>query len=160
MARCRFTRRLDYDGPILSVIGFNSHRFAGEFVDFGQSVHPAHGANFVSKAVFKQCVLEARANVLAFYRLLLQENRAVYLTHSPNRCPAAHLATLQAFEAVMVNELEAMGARFIDVRGQCLVDGQLKPEYCRPGDGFHANSKYGAQVIDQLIAECATDAVF
>lgn len=154
--KARFEGLLEFEGPILSVVGFNSHRFAIDIAEYltgaGLDLRP----NSLSSAVFHRCVIEARAEVLNFYRLLLDAGRSVYFTHSPNRHPAEHQDLVHAFEAILICELQALGAQFIDVRETCLDGGRLKPEYCRTTDAVHANAKYGGVVIDKFLTASLT----
>lgn len=153
--KARFKELLEFKGPILSVVGFNSHRFAVDIAEYlmgaGLNLRP----DSLSSAVFHQCVIEARAEVLNFYRLLLDAERSVYFTHSPNRQPAKHQDLVHAFEAILISEIQALGAHFVDVRETCMVEGRLKPEYCRTADAVHANAKYGGVVIDKFLTVSA-----
>ncbi|SDE37868.1 hypothetical protein [Ruegeria marina] len=144
----RFKDLLTFDGPIISTLGFNSHRFAIDFASYAKSRQLAPLPSVLSDQAFADTVRDSRRNALAFYRLLSDHSREVYFTCSPQRVASSLLPVLRAFEDVLIDEVAATGARFIDFRHLALDDHVLRPEFCNAKDQMHGNAKLGGLILD------------
>lgn len=143
-----FSALLDHEGPILSTVGFNSHRFGAFFDRF--LVAEKIDQTMISDDVFRASALASRVGSLAFYRLLAERGRRVYFTCSPQIAsrPAA-LPILKRFEDVLIPECEAAGAQFVDTRDAILgPDGTILDTYI--GESIHGNQRWAAIVFSRF----------
>lgn len=148
----RFRGLLTFDGPIISTLGFNSHRFAHDFAAYTASRQLDPLPNALSDRAFTDTVRDARRDALDFYSLLAAHSREVYFTCSPQRVENTLMPVLRAFEDVLIDEIAKTGARFIDFRHRALDKNTLHPDFCAEKDQIHGNAKLGALILD-LFAE-------
>jgi hypothetical protein len=149
----KFLALLDFDGPILCTAGFNSHRFARQFGQYCKNMECPAKISAVSQEVFTACVLDARKEVLGFYRMLQDHHKQVFFTCSPQRVAAPLYPLLTAFETVLIKEVSRTGAVFVDVRDQVADDQGLKAEYARSQDTMHGNIQLGHVILDRFDAQ-------
>lgn len=141
--------------PVLSTLGFNSHRLAGEIHAYCSAAGNQDWRQAMSGQVFEQAVLEARRTALAFYRLLADHGREVYFTCSPQRA-APHLRDiLAASETVLIREVCETGAAFLDHRPQTMDGSCLAARYSNEADTMHGSIEWGQAVLDLFLAERA-----
>lgn len=141
---------LRHDGPILSCVGFNSHRLAGQLHGYCAGQGAAHWSELWSDQVMRQLVADSRAVALTFYRDLAAHDRKVYFIHSPQRVPPHLVPLLRDIEQRLIPLVQATGARLVDVRAQIAGDAGLLPQYAHPGDKVHANAAMGAVALAAL----------
>lgn len=147
-----FTDLLSYDGPILSTVGFNSHRFAQIFSQF--LIEQKADLAEISDAVFETCVLESRRGSLQFYETLVAHGRQIYFTSSPQLCRhVEQTPVLQRFEKVYIAALIARGARFVDVRPQIMVDGHVEDRFISKTGKLwiHGSDDWTKLVYDEFV---------
>lgn len=143
-----FEGLLQYDGAVLSTVGFNSLRFAREMHEYLSGLGSREWSKVMTGHVFRQCVLDARQNALEFYRLMNANGRRVFFVPSPQRARSRFRQLLLDFEAVMIAEVVATGAIFIDTR-DLLYDGDgINPIYAMEGDDSHGSVEYGRLVLE------------
>lgn len=103
----RFRDLTIHPGPILSTVGFNSHRAANSLSTY--LANSGSKLEELSDAVFRATVVAMRKGSLAFYKLLRDAGRQVYFTTSPQlTAEPGQLPVLQRFESVMIDEITAM----------------------------------------------------
>lgn len=140
-----------YDGPILSTVGFNSHRAANALWTYLQDNNS--DIEEISRAVLTATVKSMRTGSLKFYEQLCKCSNNVYFTTSPQLCLIPEqLPVLQAFESVMVQEITQLGGKLIDVRPDITDAGVIKDEFIRKeGKRFvHGNDKWAQLIFDRL----------
>ncbi len=146
-----FAGIIDHDGPILSTVGFNSHRFATFFYRHLKSEGIA--LHMISDAVFHAAVVGARSGALEFYRILAERGRSVYFASSPqipSPTEPASLPTLKRFEKVLIPEIEATGARHIETRDAIEGPKGILAKYA--GEGVHGNLRWAGLIFERLFA--------
>lgn len=151
--RDRFSDLLVFDGPILTTLGFNSHRFVADFAKYASDQNLRPSPDILSEAAFIDTVCDSRRVALDFYRLLADHGRDVYFTASPQRSNPPNHALLRAFEDVLIPKVEATGAKFIETRDVILDGPRLRPEYAKDNDTVHGNRALGALVLERLAAQ-------
>lgn len=134
--------------PVISTIGFNSHRLAAQFAALYQTQGVTHYSGMMSQDVFSACVLDTRVVALEFYQMLARAGRQVFFTSSPQRVPLPELEVLKEAEAVLIDAVSATGAVFLDARPKTTNAQGLLPEFALPTDSIHANAKWGQVVLD------------
>ncbi|MDU8912168.1 hypothetical protein [Aestuariicoccus sp. MJ-SS9] len=153
--RARFEDLLVFDGPVLTTLGFNSHRFTEDFARYARAQDLPATPEALSRAAFADTVRDARRVALEFYRMLGEHGREVWFTCSPQRTALGLYPLLHAFEEVLIPEVAATGARFIDTRDAVMDGASPRPEYANPHDAMHASPALGALVLDRLAARRA-----
>lgn len=143
-----FRDLLSSSAPVISTIGFNSHRLAGQFASFYKTQGASHYREIMSRDVFEACVLDAREVALGFYQMLADVGRQVFFTCSPQRVPPGELEALVEAEAVLIDAISATGAIFLDARPETAGTQGLLPEFALPADTIHANEKWGLVVLN------------
>ncbi|WP_069301097.1 hypothetical protein [Neptunicoccus sediminis] len=134
--------------PVISTVGFNSHRLAAQFTALYRTQGVAHYSEMMSGDVFAACVLDARAVALEFYRMLADAGRKVFFTCSPQRVPLPELEVLREAETILIDAVSATGAVFLDARPGTANAQGLLPEFALPEDTIHANAGWGQIVLD------------
>lgn len=146
--------------PVLSTLGFNSHRLAGEIHAYCRSLGVSNWQQAMSSQVFEHMVLDARRTALAFYRLLAEHGREVYFTCSPQRVAPHLYDMLAASEDVLIREICKTGAVFLDHRAQTMDGHSLAAPYANEADAMHGSIAWGQVVLDLFMteADCAAAA--
>ncbi|UWQ35190.1 hypothetical protein K3555_21255 (plasmid) [Leisingera sp. M527] len=141
--------------PVLSTLGFNSHRLAGEIQAYCSTTGVQDWGQAMSRQVFEHMVLEARRTALAFYRMLADHGREVYFTCSPQRV-APHLRDiLVAGETILIREICKTGAVFLDHRPQTMDGPCLAAQYANEADTMHGSIEWGQTIVDLFLAQRA-----
>lgn len=149
--RARFDGLLQYEGPILSTVGFNTNRLVKQLAAYAKSQGYDIATSMLSSAALEATVLDARKTAVDFHTLLASYDREVYFVCSPQRTIPGGYELLQAIESPLIHAIAKTGATFIDVRPTTTDEsGALKTEYCRPNDRAHANMEYGRCVLTEL----------
>ena len=141
---------LTFDGPVLSTLGFNAHRFAIRIHKHCADNSAATWSDLISRQVFEQSVQDSREHVLSFYRLLAEHDRRVFFVHSPQRAPAPCLPILRDFEQTLIPLIEATGARLVDVRRQITDENGPLETFAEKNDPVHGNVRFGEVVLTKL----------
>ncbi|MEQ8435826.1 MAG: hypothetical protein RIA71_16470 [Oceanicaulis sp.] len=149
----RFRPLLRFDGPIVSTLGFNTHRFVTDFARWADRMGAPAAPEAVSEAAFEALIVDSRRTALDFYALLAQHGRTVYTVATPPRIDREYRALCQAFELRLVDHIAAVGARPLDVSEAADEDGMLRPQFASPSDAVHAGPAFGALVLDALARE-------
>jgi hypothetical protein len=150
--RDEFRDLLRHSGPILSTVGFNSHRFAQRLHNFIKLKGGSSWQDLMSQQVFHQTVLDARREALSFYELLQEHNREVYFLHSPMRGPTEYLSAQRSFEAAFISRINETGATIVDIRDHVMGPHGLLAEFAREKDTWHSNKRFGTLALDQMDA--------
>lgn len=143
----RFDDLLCFDGPILSTLGFNAHRFGALMGEHMRQVGCQDWRELLSERAFAASVLDLQAHVLALYRALVERNRQVWAVHSPQRPYGTTMDLHRAAEEVMIDAVASIGVGLIDVRHEVMSDGHLRAEYAAPDDPVHGSDAFGDLVI-------------
>jgi hypothetical protein len=144
-----FETLADFNGPILSTVGFNSHLFARQLAEYcGEAGVPLAA---ISDHLFARCVHDARSGALAFYAAMSDLKKEVYFTCSP-QLPQREkdMPYLRRFENVMIDSIMKYGAIFLDVRGDIVSGGKVLLQYVAE-DGVHGTELWGRRVIERFI---------
>lgn len=154
--RHSFKGLLTYPGPILSTVGFNSTRFARDMGKHLTKNGKKEWSALMTRQVFDQCVLDTRTYAVEFYRLLKHHGRQVYFVSSPQRAPVGVRNILFDCESILIPNIEATGARHVDVRKKLGAQGNdIDLKFRRLGDVSHANEAYGAVVLAEFDRLCS-----
>jgi len=148
--RERFCDLLVFDGPILTTLGFNSHRFVEDFDKYAQAQKLSPSPSILSEAAFVDTVCDARHVALEFYRMLSDHGCDVYFTASPQRCTMQNHTLLRAFEDLLIAKIEATGAKFIETRDAVLDEQRVRSEYAKADDPVHGSLALGALILDRM----------
>lgn len=152
VVRDSYAGLLEFPGPILCTLGFNSRRFAVVMHEFLAAQGAAHWTEVLSRQAFVQCVRDARSGALGLYRLLAAHERDVYFVPSPQRVPPGLRQCLLDFEAVLIRDVAATGARLVDVRDRLGLEAadDILPRYRNPNDNSHGSPAYGQLVLTEF----------
>lgn len=143
---------LDYDGPILSTLGFNT-QFIAMTVDSDYRRNRLKTKN-LSAAVIEALVDSWKVHALRFYDLLLQADKAVWFVHSPQRYPRVYFELAMRLEAVLIRRLVDMGAHFVDVRDLTTDENGVlrRPLFSTiPNDKTHGSIEWGDIVLKTFL---------
>lgn len=149
----RFRPLLRFDGPIVSTLGFNTHRFVADFARWAEQLGAPASPEAISRAAFEALVVDSRRTALDFYTLLAEHGRTVYTVATPPRIGGEYRALCRAFEVGLADHVAASGARPLDVSEAADEDGMLRPQFASPSDAVHAGPAFGALVLDVLARE-------
>lgn len=141
---------LDFDGPILSTIGFNTYRFTQDLHRYLTKNGHQFWEDAMSSQTFEQTVHDARSSAQNFYRSLAAHGKHVFFTHSPQIVPLAQHQTFLACEKILVPIIQETGATFVDIRAQLGPIDKIKEQYADTRLPMHANTAYGHLVLDRL----------
>ena len=140
-----------HPGPILSTVGFNSHRAAAEIWRHLQTSDTR--LDEISEAAFAAAIRGLRPGALDFYRLLAGAGRRVFVTTSPQiAARPEHLPALRRFEAALLEANLEIGAILVDVRDALLRDGRVGEEFILQEGPVHVHGSaaWAALVVEEL----------
>lgn len=153
LQKARFTELFRARLPILSTVGFATHRIAGELAN---GFYRPRGLDYseLSDSVLRQVIADFKPGPLKFYRTALEHGREVYAAHSPQRFPDAWVGLALRLEGLFAGMLLEMGVSFVDVRNETTDEsGRLRPEFFPEleNDRIHANDAWAAIVLDKFL---------
>ncbi len=147
-----FESLLTFPGPILCSVGFNAVRFAKDMREYLQAQGCTDWREAISEQAFRSCVINSRQVAIDFYQVLAKHQRSVWFVPSPQLGPSKLLPLLHDFETVLIPEVEATGARLIDVRDKVSFSDETRQLYERSKNDAHGNTQYGELVLDHFDA--------
>ncbi len=150
---------LEWKGPILSTVGFNS-QLIGQTVARDMRIHGLDARN-LSQAVLEALVGNWKAPALRFYSLLVERGCDIWFTHSPQRFPDLYFDVAIRLENILRQRLIDLGVSPVDVRAATTdSEGKLLEQLHSdlPRDQTHGNIEWGGLVFGDFARQAGLSA--